>query len=137
MRRAERTKRWLWVAATVVATALAVLLVANLSLGDKHIEQRVETIYGAADPQFRRNMNVMFGPPLAAGNRARALVNGDAFFADMLESARAAKRTITLESYSWWSREIGADLTRARVDRPQGGVKVHLVFAALVMGKID
>ena len=56
-------------AATFVATALAVLLIANLSLGDKHIEQRVETLYSVADPQFRRNMNVMLGPPLLGGNR--------------------------------------------------------------------
>jgi cardiolipin synthase len=137
MRRGQRTKRWLWVAGTVVATALAVLLVANLSLGDKHIEQRVETLYDAADPQFRRNMNVMFGPPLAAGNRARALVNGDAFFADMLESIRAAKRTITFESYIWWSGEIGAEFTRALIERAQAGVKVHLLFDALGSGKID
>ena len=30
----ERLEKWLWSGATVVATALAVLLVANLSLGD-------------------------------------------------------------------------------------------------------
>jgi cardiolipin synthase len=137
MRRAELTKRWLWVAGAVVATALAVLLVANLSLGDKHIEQRVETLYIAADPQFRRNMNVMFGPALVAGNRARALVNGDAFFADMLEAIRAAKQTITFESYIWWSGDIGAEFTRALIERAQAGVKVHLLFDALGSGKID
>src|ERR671914_1283456 len=137
MRRAELTKRWLWVAGTVVATALAVLLVANLSLGDKHIEQRVETLYTAADPQFRRNMNVMFGPALAAGNRTQALVNGDAFFPDMLEAIRGARKTITFESYIWWSGEIGAEFTQALVERAQAGVKVHLLFDALGSGKID
>jgi cardiolipin synthase A/B len=87
----RRAAKWLIAGFTFLATALAVLLIANLSLGDKHIEQRVETLYSTADAQFRRNMNVMFGPALVAGNRTQALVNGDRFFADMLKSIRAAE----------------------------------------------
>ena len=133
----EKLEKWLWTGATVVATALAVLLVANLSLGDKHIDKRVDTLYAAADAQFRRNVNVMFGPPLVAGNRTRALVNGEAFFPDMLEAIRAARRTITFESYIWWSGEIGAAFTQALIERARAGVKVHLLFDALGSGRID
>ena len=86
----ERLEKWLWSGATVVATALAVLLVANLSLGDKHIDTQVDALYAAADAQFRRNVNVMFGPALVGGNRTQALVNGEVFFADMLEAIRGA-----------------------------------------------
>ena len=132
-----RRAKWIIAGFTFVATAFAVLLIANLSLGDKQIEQRVETLYAVSDAQFRRNMNVMFGPPLAAGNRARALVNGDAFFADMLKSIRGAQQTITFESYIWWSGEIGAEFTRALIERARAGVKVHLLFDALGSGKID
>jgi len=120
-----------------VATALAVLLVANLSLGDKHIEQRVETLYGADEAQFRRNMNVVFGPPLVPGNRAQALVNGDQFFADMLKAIRGAQKTITFESYIYWSGNTGAAFTQALIERAQAGVRVHLLFDALGSGKID
>ena len=133
----ERLEKWLWSAATVVATALAVLLVANLSLGDKHIDKRVDTLYAAADPQFRRNVNVMFGPALVGGNRTQALVNGQAFFADMLDAIRGARRTITFESYIWWSGEIGSAFTQALIERARAGVKVHLLFDALGSGKID
>ena len=133
----ERLEKWLWSAATVVATALAVLLVANLSLGDKHIDKRVDTLYAAADPQFRRNVNVMFGPALVGGNRTQALVNGEAFFADMLDAIRGARRTITFESYIWWSGEIGSAFTQALIERARAGVKVHLLFDALGSGKID
>ncbi|HEV3008557.1 MAG TPA: cardiolipin synthase [Burkholderiales bacterium] len=137
MRRAKISGKWLIAGFTFAATALAVLLVANLSLGDKHIEQRVETLYSIADPQFRRNMNVMFGPPLAAGNRAQALVNGDRFFGDMLKAIRGAQKTITFESYIYWSGGIGAEFTQALIERAQAGVKVHLLFDALGSGNID
>ena len=133
----EKLEKWLWSGATVVATALAVLLVANLSLGDKHIDKQVDTLYAAADAQFRRNVNVMFGPALVGGNRTQALVNGEVFFADMLEAIRGARRTITFESYIWWSGEVGAAFTQALIERARAGVKVHLLFDALGSGKID
>jgi hypothetical protein len=63
MRRAKLPRKWLIAGFTFVVTAVAVMLIANLSLGDKHIEERVETLYSVADPQFRRNVNVMLGPP--------------------------------------------------------------------------
>jgi cardiolipin synthase len=129
--------KWLIAGFTFVATALAVLLIANLSLGDKRIEQRVEPLYSTTDAQFRRNMNVMFGPGLVPGNRVQALVNGDRFFADMLKSIRAAEKSITFESYIWWSGDIGAEFTKALIERAQAGVKVHLLFDALGSGKID
>jgi cardiolipin synthase A/B len=133
----KRSGKWLIAGFTFVATALAVLLIANLSLGDKRIEQRVETLYSTAEEQFRRNMNVMFGPGLVPGNRTQALVNGDRFFADMLKSIRAAEKSITFESYIWWSGDIGAEFTKALIERAQAGVKVHLLFDALGSGKID
>jgi cardiolipin synthase len=129
-------KVWI-VVGTFVATALLVLLVANLSLGDKLIEERVETLYSVADPQFRRNMDAMLGPPLLGGNRAQALLNGDQIFGDMLEAIGAARRTITFESYIYWSGEVGERFTRAFAERAKAGVKVHVLFDALGSGKID
>ena len=130
--------RKLWiVAATFVATALAVLLVANLSLGDKRVEERVETLYSVSDAQFRRNMDVMLGPALLGGNRVQALLNGDQIFGDMLKAIRGARSTITFESYIYWSGETGEQFTRALAERARAGVKVHLLFDALGSGRID
>lgn len=135
MRRAK--SRWLTAGFTFVVTAFAVLLIANLTLGDKHIDQNVDALYTTADPQFRRNMNVMFGPPLVSGNRVRSLIDGRAFFPDMLAAIRAAEKTITFESYIWWSGKIGAEFTQALIERAKAGVKVHLLFDALGSSKID
>ena len=137
MARLKRGRKLRIVAATFVATALAVLLVANLSLGDKRVEERVETLYSVADAQFRRNMDVMLGPALLGGNRVQALLNGDQIFGDMLEAIRGARSTITFETYIYWSGETGEQFTRALAERARAGVKVHLLFDALGSGRID
>ena len=137
MARLNRGRKLWLVAATFVATALAVLLAANLSLGDKRVEERVETLYSVSDAQFRRNMDVMLGPGLLGGNRVQALLNGDQIFGDMLAAIRGARSTITFESYIYWSGEIGEQFTRALAERARAGVKVHLLFDALGSGRID
>jgi len=137
MRWARISYKWLWVGFTVLATTLAVLLIANLTLGDKRIDQRVAALYPVTDAQFRRSMNVLFGPPLVGGNRVEALLNGDRIFGDMLKAIRGARETITFESYIYWSGDTGAAFTRALAERARAGVKVHLLFDALGSGKID
>jgi cardiolipin synthase len=125
------------VAATFVATTLLVLLVANLALGDKRIDRRVPVLYAVEDAQFRRVMGVILGPQMIAGNRVEPLVNGDRIFPAMLEAIRGAKRTITFETYVYYSGAIGAAFSRALAERARAGVKVHVIFDAVGAGKID
>src|SRR5205814_1388118 len=47
------------------------------SRAPRHITQHIEHRYDVADPAFLRSMGVLLGPPLAPGNRAETLVNGD------------------------------------------------------------
>jgi len=125
------------VAATFVATTLMVLLVANLALGDKRIDRRVPVLYAVEDAQFRRVMGVILGPQMIAGNRVEPLVNGDRIFPAMLEAIRGAKRTVTFETYVYYSGAIGAAFSRALAERARAGVKVHVIFDAVGAGKID
>jgi cardiolipin synthase len=125
------------VAVTFVATAFAVLLVANLALGDKRIDEQVPVLYATADPQFRRAMNVLLGPQMLPGNRVEALVNGERIFPAMLEAIRGAQRTITFETYVYYSGKIGAEFSHALAERARAGVKVHVIFDAVGAGKID
>ena len=112
---------------TFLATGLGVLLAANLSLGDKKIDTSVASLYGVGDPEFVRTMNVMLGPALVPGNRTRALVNGDEIFPAMLEAIRGARKTITFETYIYWSGTIGEQFAAALVERARAGVKVHVL----------
>jgi cardiolipin synthase len=125
------------IAATVVLTALAVLLIANFSLGDKKIDKRVESLYPVSDPHFLRTMGTMLGPSLLPGNRVQALVNGDQFFPAMLQAIRGAQRSITLETYIYWSGKIGDEFLAALTERARAGVSVHVLLDWVGSGKID
>jgi cardiolipin synthase A/B len=122
---------------TFLATALGVLVAANLSLGDKKIDTSVASLYAVGDPQFVRTMNVMLGPALVPGNRARALVNGDEIFPEMLAAIRGARKTITFEMYIYWRGSVGEQFTAALEERARSGVKVHVMIDALGSQKIE
>jgi len=125
------------IAAAVVVTALAVLLIANFSLGDKKIDKPVESLYSVADPHFQRTIGTMLGPALLPGNRVEALVNGDRFFPAMLAAIRAARESITLETYIYWSGKIGDEFVDALTERARAGVRVHVLLDWVGSGKID
>jgi len=132
--RGRRLRTIFW---TFLATAFAVVLVANLSLGDKHIDEDVPTLYSVSDAQFLRNMNVMLGPAVVEGNRVQALLNGDEMFPEMLKAIRGAQKTITFETYIYWAGAVADEFTRALTERARAGVKVHVLFDALGSQKID
>lgn len=119
-----------------IVTVLATLLVLNLSIGDKQIDHRLEHRYAVADRQFARTMGVILGPALEPGNRVQALVNGDEIFPAMLEAIRAAEKTVTLETYIFWSGTIGNEFVDALVGRARNGVRVH-VLLDWIGGQLD
>jgi cardiolipin synthase len=122
---------------TLALTALAVLLIANFSLGDKRIDEPVESLYKVEDPQFRRTLDVMLGFAILPGNRVEALVNGDRIFPSMLEAIRGARESITFETYIYWSGEIGKEFVAALSERARAGVKVHVLIDWFGSWKID
>jgi cardiolipin synthase len=122
---------------TVAATALAVLLIANFSLGDKKIDEKVESLYSVEDPQFARNLAVMLGPAILPGNRIETLVNGDRIFPAMLQAVRGARSTITFETYIYWSGETGREFARSLSERARAGVKVHVLLDWVGSWKMD
>src|SRR5687768_8410430 len=63
---------------------------------------RIESKYAIEDPQFARTIGHLLGPPLVYGNHVETLVNGDQFFPAMLEAIRAAKVSITFETFIYW-----------------------------------
>jgi len=62
-------------AAILILVGIFVAL--NLTGGEKKIERRLERLYSLDDPQFRRDLGVLLGPPFVEGNRHRTLLNGD------------------------------------------------------------
>lgn len=119
----------IWIALiSSVVTVCATLLVMNFATGEKKIERQLERRYAIADPQFVRSMSSLLGPPLLAGNSVKVLVNGDRIFPEMLAAIGAAERTITFETYIYWSESIGKEFADALSERARAGVKVHVLL---------
>ena len=87
------------VVVTVVATLATVLLLQNWTGAEKKIEQTLPRLYESDDGEFRRSLSALLGPQIVAGNKVETLLNGDQIFPSMLASIRAAKSTITFETY--------------------------------------
>ena len=116
------------IALTVVATIALTFLYFTLTGSERQIKQRLVHQYGVADPQFLRSMGVLLGPALVEGNRAETLLNGDEIFPAMLEAIRSAKKSITFETYIYWSGTVGQAFADALCERARNGVKVHVLL---------
>lgn len=116
------------IAGTAMATLACVLIAQNLLGGEKKIERRVERLYSIKDEQFARELGVLLGPPFVEGNRCTYLKNGDEIFPSMLASIAAAQKTITFETYIYWSGDIGQQFADALSERARAGVRVHILL---------
>ena len=125
------------VSTILIAAVVAVVLLLNLSLGDKQVDTQLQTLYTTADPQFARTMGVMLGPALMAGNRAQVLLNGAEIFPAMLAAIRSAKKTITFETYIYWSGDVGKEFSEALSERARSGVKVHVLIDWVGSSKME
>jgi len=126
------------VALTAVGLTIAAGLIAlNLKTGEKQVEQPVARLYDTTDPQFARAMGVLLGPPILEGNRLEVLLNGDQIFPSMLSAIRGARKTITFESYIYWSGSTGREFAEALAERARAGVKVHVLLDWLGSSKLD
>jgi cardiolipin synthase len=134
-----RTLRLHWelIVIVVLATLVAVLVALNLSTGEKKIDEAIPRLYGTSDPQFMRVMSALLGPQIVGGNRYEQLLNGDEIFPAMLGAIHGAKRTITFETYIYWSGGIGKAFADALSERARAGVKVHVLLDWLGSSKMD
>ena len=137
LERLTKKKLALAIAVTVIVTLATTLLTINLMGGEKRIEHSVERLYSVEDPEFVRVMGSLLGPPVVGGNRYRVLRNGDEIFPAMLESIKAARKSIDFETYIYWSGDIGKQFADALTERARGGVAVHVLLDWVGSSKID
>ncbi|HMA18177.1 MAG TPA: cardiolipin synthase [Thermoanaerobaculia bacterium] len=117
------------------ATLALILIVLNLSSGEKKIKHQIEPLYAIGDPQFLRAMGSLLGPPIVGGNRVATLINGDQIFPAMLDAIRGAKETIDFETYIYWSGEVGQQFADALSERARAGIRVHVLLDWVGSGK--
>jgi cardiolipin synthase len=122
---------------TAALTLVGGVLALNFMPGEKQIETRLSRLYDSNDAQFRRSLGVLLGPPILEGNKVEVLLNGDQIFPAMLDAIRKAEKTITFETYIYWSESIGKEFADALMERARAGVKVHVMLDFMGSMKMD
>ena len=128
---------WIAIFAAIVITALVTIVSMNFHRPEKSVRHHVEHCHAIDDPQFQLEMDAMLGPDVLAGNEIAALQNGDEIFPAMLQAIRGATRSITFETYIYWSGEIGKQFADALKERRQAGVAVHVMLDWAGSAKMD
>jgi cardiolipin synthase len=122
-------KRMVLAALVGAVIAIVVTIVAlNFVTSESEIEKSLEHRYGVQDPQFRRELGILLGPPIIDGNRVENFENGVEIFPAMLEAIRGARSTITFETYIYWSGDIGRRFADALSEQARKGVRVHVLI---------
>jgi cardiolipin synthase len=120
------------------ALILAGLLVALSSTHrDEMVEHRIPRFYSTDDPDFARGMGVLLGPAIVGGNRFDVLLNGERIFPAMLGAIRGARKSVSFESYIYWSGTVGKQFADALAERARAGVKVHVLLDWIGSNKMD
>jgi cardiolipin synthase len=120
------------------ALILAGLLVALSSTHrDEMVEHRIPRLYSTDDPDFARGMGVLLGPAIVGGNRFDVLLNGERIFPAMLGAIRGARKSVSFESYIYWSGTVGKQFADALAERARAGVKVHVLLDWIGSNKMD
>ena len=122
---------------TFLATIALVLLALNFTAGEKKVQQQLPRLYTTASPQFERAMGSLLGPGVLGGNEVVELLNGDQIFPPMLAAIRAAQKSVTFETYIYWSGDIGKQFADALAERARAGVKVHVLLDWVGSAKME
>ena len=132
--RASKLKSWFalhggWaLVVTACATLLITLLFVTFMPPERRIDYAPKHLYDLDDPQFKRTLGTLLGPPILGGNRIDTLKNGDAIFPSMLAAIKSAKHNIDFETYVYWSGQIGRDFANAIAERARAGVQAHVLI---------
>lgn len=121
----------------VFVTIVVVLVVLNVTTEQAKLVTPLRPDYHVGEAQFDRSMGSLLEPALVEGNRVQALINGKEIFPAMLGAIGAARRTITMETYVYWSGRIGKRFADALSERARAGVRVHVLLDWAGSQKMD
>jgi cardiolipin synthase len=133
----RRRSTMLTVVLTALATGALVLLALNFTAGEKKVQQQLPRLYSTASPDFERALGSLLGPGIVGGNGVTELLNGDQIFPPMLAAIQGAKKSITFETYIYWSGDIGKQFADALSERARTGVRVHVLLDWVGSAKMD
>lgn len=130
-------RRWKLVLGSVLAGSMTMLLARNFSTQEKALVSLMLHTHALTDAQLQREMGVLLGPAILPGNRITALQDGDEIFPDMLAAIASAQRSITFETYIYWSGTVGKQFADALAERARAGVSVLVTIDWLGSVKME
>lgn len=84
--------------------------------------------FGVRDPTFLPSAQAIGGPGMVGGNSVSILENGVEIFPAMLAAIHAAKKSVHLEAYIFWSDSVGARFRDALAATARRGVEVRVLL---------
>ena len=122
---------------TALATGALVLLALNFTAGEKKVQQQLPRLYSTSHPQFERALGSLLGPGIVGSNAVTELLNGDQIFPPMLAAIKSAQKSVTFETYIYWSGDIGKQFADALSERARAGVPVHVLLDWVGSAKME
>ena len=122
--------------AASAGTLFLLLVIQNATSRERKVDYQISP-FSAGDPTFRRCMDHLLGPPLVDGNSVKSLLNGDEIFPAMMKAVRSAERSISFETYIYWSGDVGKAFSELLAERATAGVRVHVLLDWVGSAKLD
>ena len=128
-------KRW-----PAALAALAVTWYASESLRHRREQGDGYELHGedleVGSSAFQRAAEAITSSPIAPGNRAEILINGDEIFPAFVETIASAKETVNLLTYIYWHGEVARKVADAVCERAQAGIEVNVLLDAVGSAKM-
>ena len=122
-RREDRMHFWVLFTVGVVIVAASYFWLTSARI----LNEPVVFNYSPRDKVFEETIGPLLGAEVIGRNAIKTLLNGDAFFPEMLKAISGAKKTITFETYIWSSGKVSDQFIDAFSERARHGVKVHIL----------
>ncbi|MGQ0811862.1 MAG: phospholipase D-like domain-containing protein [Nitrospiraceae bacterium] len=83
-----------------------------------------------AEPAFQNSLAAFTGAPIIGDNKVDILLNGDETFPALVEAIRAARKTVTFETYIFRKSQVADRIIEAFAERCHAGVRVAILLDA-------
>ncbi|RUV13284.1 cardiolipin synthase B, partial [Mesorhizobium sp. M7A.T.Ca.TU.009.01.3.1] len=114
-----------YLAIATMASLLTVLII-TLTPEPRVLRSIVPHRFDATDPQFSETMSSYSQGQMFDSNAVQTLINGDEIFPSMLQAIGAARSSVDMETYIYWSGAIGYEFAIALAAKASEGVEVRV-----------
>jgi cardiolipin synthase len=113
--------------AAALVAVVSLVLAAGCARVPRHVALPAIVL---GEPSFFPTLEAYAGAPIVGGNAVEILLNGEQIFPALLDSIRAARRTITYAQYYYEEGPVARDIAEALAERCRAGVGASILLDA-------